>query len=113
MNTKKELLLKQIDDAEKLAEITPFRAKVFRALLEIPCGETRTYKQLGQMISCRSAQAIGQALKHNPFAPEVPCHRIVRSDGTLGGFMGQSAGEAIERKRSLLRSEGVDVDRLG
>lgn len=85
--------------------ITDFQRKVYLALLEVPRGETITYGQLAQRIGCRSAQAVGQALRRNPFAPEVPCHRVVASDGSLGGFHGQREGEMIERKRRLLAEE--------
>ena len=85
--------------------ITEFQRKVYLALLEIPRGETISYKELGLRIGCRSAQAIGQALKRNPFAPEVPCHRVIASDGSIGGFHGQRDGEMIEKKIKLLEEE--------
>jgi methylated-DNA-[protein]-cysteine S-methyltransferase len=56
-----------------------------------------------------SPRAVGQALKCNPFAPKVPCHRVVASSGALGGFMGQTEGKEIARKISLLKEEGVLV----
>lgn len=85
--------------------ITEFQRKVYLALLEVPRGETISYKALGQRIGCRSAQAIGQALKRNPFAPEVPCHRVIASDGSIGGFHGQRDGVMIEKKIKLLEEE--------
>lgn len=88
------------------AGITEFQRRVYLALLDVPCGQTITYGELGRRIGCRSAQAIGQALKRNPFAPHVPCHRVVGKSG-LGGFYGQRDGEMLERKRQLLESEGV------
>lgn len=87
--------------------ITDFQRKVYLALLDVPRGATITYKQLGEKIGCKSAQAIGQALRRNPFAPLVPCHRVIASDGSLGGFHGQREGEQIERKRKLLLEEGA------
>lgn len=87
--------------------ITEFQRRVYLALLEVPRGETITYKALGERIGCRSAQAVGQALRRNPFAPEVPCHRVVASDGSIGGFHGQREGEMIARKRQLLEEEGA------
>lgn len=87
------------------ATITPFQRRVYLALLEVPCGQTITYGELGRRIGCRSAQAIGQALRRNPFAPDVPCHRVVAADGSLCGFNGQRSGEAIDRKRRLLEAE--------
>lgn len=85
--------------------ITEFQRKVYLALLDVPCGETISYKELGLRIGCRSAQAIGQALKRNPFAPDVPCHRVIASDGSIGGFFGQRDGEMIEKKIRLLQEE--------
>lgn len=89
--------------------ITDFQRKVYLALLDVPRGATITYKELGARIGCRSAQAIGQALKRNPFAPVVPCHRVIASDGTIGGFYGERKGEMIEKKKRLLKEEGVQL----
>ena len=86
-------------------DITEFQRKVYLELLNVPCGETVTYGELARRIGCRSAQAVGQALRRNPFAPDVPCHRVIAADGTLCGFAGQRDGEMIEKKRALLDSE--------
>ena len=85
--------------------ITPFQRKVYLELLDVPAGETITYGELARRIGCGSAQAVGQALKRNPFAPDVPCHRVVAADGSLGGYMGKRDGELLERKRRLLDEE--------
>lgn len=86
-------------------EITPFQRRVYLALLDVPAGTTITYGELAKRIGCRSAQAIGQALRRNPFAPDVPCHRVVATDGSLGGYMGERDGEQVEYKRRLLETE--------
>ena len=88
-------------------EITAFQKRVYLALLDIPCGATITYGELARRIDCRSAQAVGQALKRNPFAPKVPCHRVVAADGSLGGYNGKREGEQIEYKRRLLNEEKI------
>ena len=85
--------------------ITPFQRKVYLELLNVPSGTTITYGELARRIGCGSAQAVGQALKRNPFAPEVPCHRVVAADGSLGGYNGKREGEQLERKRQLLDNE--------
>lgn len=85
--------------------ITEFQRKVYLALLEVPRGETISYGELAKRIGCKSAQAVGQALKKNPFAPDVPCHRVIAKDGSIGGFHGQRDGEMIEKKRRLLIEE--------
>ena len=74
-------------------------------LLNVPAGATITYGELARRIGCRSAQAVGQALKRNPFAPVVPCHRVVAADGSIGGYFGERTGEQIERKRALIEAE--------
>lgn len=99
----------EIDELKEMVRtstiITEFQRRVYMALLDIPRGETVSYSELGRRIGCKSAQAIGQALKHNPYAPEVPCHRVVRKDGTIGGYCGKTDGEMIEKKIGLLKQE--------
>lgn len=90
---------------ERSTIITPFQRRVYRELLNVPAGDTITYGELARRIGCRSAQAVGQALRRNPFAPDVPCHRVVAADGTLGGYNGAREGAALERKRRLLQDE--------
>ena len=90
---------------EESTEITPFQRRVYLELLNVPAGETITYGELARRVGCRSAQAVGQALKRNPFAPMVPCHRVVATDGSIGGYFGERAGEQIERKRALIEAE--------
>ena len=85
--------------------ITEFQRKVYLELLSIPCGKTISYKELGNRIGCNCPQAIGQALKRNPFAPDVPCHRVIASDGSIGGFFGHRDGEMIEKKIKMLEDE--------
>ena len=90
---------------ELSTSITPFQRRVYLELLNVPAGQTITYGELACRIGCRSAQAVGQALRRNPFAPEVPCHRVVAADGSLCGYNGHRDGEHIETKRILLESE--------
>ncbi|MBU4201021.1 MAG: MGMT family protein [Verrucomicrobia bacterium] len=86
---------------------TSFQQLVYAATRTIPRGRVATYKLLADHIGCRSCRAVGQALKRNPDAPRVPCHRVIASDGTLGGFQGRCAGAALRRKTYLLAAEGV------
>ncbi len=86
---------------------TSFQKLVWRELLSIPLGETRTYKQIANAIGkSGSSRAIANACASNPYAPLVPCHRVIRSDGRVGGYSGQG-GE--ERKLRMLEKEGVQV----
>lgn len=99
----KNHLLKTIEEAKA----TPFQKKVWKALLTIPAGEVRTYSWLAKRIGCPQAvRAVGSAVAKNPFAPDVPCHRVVRKDGSLGGYSGQGG---IKTKRRLLKKEGLRV----
>lgn len=82
-------------------QLSDFEKKVYRALLEIPLGQTRSYQWVAKQIgSPNAARAVGAALKKNPFAPLVPCHRVIKHDGCLGGY---SAG--AEKKKKLLEQE--------
>jgi methylated-DNA-[protein]-cysteine S-methyltransferase len=87
--------------------VTPFQSKVYEALCEVPEGAVTTYGSLAKRIGCGSAQAVGNALRNNPFAPRVPCHRVIAADLSLGGFQGKREGKAIARKLALLASEGI------
>ena len=101
-------------EGERLADVidsrglSPFRLRVYLELLNVPRGETVAYGELARRIGCGSAQAVGQALKHNPFAPEIPCHRVIAADGSLCGFGGSRSAKALRRKRLLLDAEKVE-----
>ena len=89
------------------SRVTPFQRRVYEALLAVPPGTVTTYGRLARAIGCGSAQAVGQALRRNPFAPAVPCHRVIAADLRLGGFAGETGGEELLRKQNLLAAEGV------
>ena len=88
--------------------VSGFDAKVYQALMRVPRGRVTTYKLLAHAAGCGSARAIGQSLRRNPFAPEVPCHRVINSDLRIGGFQGSVGGEEIRLKLKRLREEGVE-----
>lgn len=92
---------------------TPFQESVYAALQGIPAGFVTTYGTIAKLVGCRSSQSIGQALRNNPFAPEVPCHRVVRNDGSLGGFFGDSSVQGQSNKQRLLEEEGIVFDTVG
>ena len=87
--------------------VTDFQARVYDAASRVPKGKVTTYRLLADEIGCGSCRAVGQALRRNPFAPRVPCHRVIASDLTIGGFAGCRSGRKIRKKLALLRSEGV------
>ena len=88
---------------------TPFQQKVYTLCSQIPSGKVVTYQDIAHTLHINSAQAIGQALKCNPYAPQVPCHRVIKSDGSIGGFMGKTTEVYINKKIQLLRAEGINI----
>jgi methylated-DNA-[protein]-cysteine S-methyltransferase len=86
-------------------EGTPFRLRVWDALAGIPVGESRTYGELARRLAT-APRAVGGACGANPIALVIPCHRVVASQGSLGGFMGVVEGGPIVLKRWLLKHEG-------
>ncbi len=87
----------------KTALLTDFQIRVLKACSKIPRGKTKTYSQIAQSAGRpNSARAAGNALAMNPFAPHVPCHRVVRSDGKIGGY---SARGGKKQKEKLLKME--------
>lgn len=95
---------------------TVFEKKVWNLLCQIPRGQVSTYGLLSAHLGS-SPRAVGNALRRNPFAPQVPCHRVVATNKTLGGFKGKwpkdGEGITIDEKRRLLRGEGVKIDDKG
>ncbi len=96
-------------DLVELGQCSPFQALVLQAIRAIPRGSVSSYRlvaaRLGKPLAPR---AVGTALARNPFPFIFPCHRVVRSDGCLGGYRG---GQKL--KRALLEQEGVVLDRYG
>ena len=88
---------------------TPFAQRVYALCKQIPQGKVTTYKELARALNCNSAQAVGQALLSNPYAPIVPCHRVIATNGSLGGFKGEREGSCLREKQTLLRKEGVII----
>ena len=86
---------------------TAFQLRVWDFLRSIPYGHTMTYGRIAQALSCGSAQAVGQAVGHNPIAIILPCHRVIGSDGSLTGYSG-----GIERKSTLLKIEGITTKKI-
>ncbi|KAK4457577.1 6-O-methylguanine DNA methyltransferase [Cladorrhinum samala] len=97
---------------------TPFEKSVWRAICQIPPGSFTTYGHLAAHLKS-SPRAVGNALRRNPYAPHVPCHRVTASSGALGGFKGKIARRdgqntaQLHEKVALLRKEGVRFDEKG
>jgi methylated-DNA-[protein]-cysteine S-methyltransferase len=86
-----------------------FEARVWKLMKKIPKGRVTTYGLIARKLHTKAYRAVGNACRKNPYAPKVPCHRVVRSDGTVGGFGGRTSGSTIEKKIQMLRAENVEV----
>lgn len=93
-------------------KITQFEKEVYAACKKIPRGRVSTYMTIAKVIGKpKGARAVGNALNRNPYAPSVPCHRVVRSDGTVGGFAsGEKKKISILQKEKLIIANGRIVD---
>src|SRR3989344_4101680 len=86
---------------------TDFQKKVWRKLLTIPKGKTITYKELARKVGKpRAIRAVANAVGANPLIITIPCHRVIGSDGSIGGYSGRGG---IKTKRALLIKEGVKI----
>ena len=86
---------------------TPFQLKVWAYVKKIPKGSVKTYSQVAKAVGTPLAvRAVANAIGKNPYAPKIPCHRVIRSDGSLGGYSGKGG---IKTKRLLLKKEGITL----
>lgn len=84
-------------------KLTNFQRRVYKAILKIPIGEVRSYSWVAKKIGKpKAVRAVGTALKNNPFAPIIPCHRVINNNGKLGGY---SAAGGLKKKIKLLELE--------
>jgi methylated-DNA-[protein]-cysteine S-methyltransferase len=85
-------------------KITKFENSVYKTIKKIPLGRISTYKDIALHLKTKGYRAIGNALNKNPFAPIVPCHRIIRSNGEVGGF-----ASGTNNKIKILKKEGIKI----
>ena len=78
-------------------------------MTKIPSGKVTTYGLIAKKLDTKAYRAVGNACRNNPYAPRVPCHRVVKSDGTIGGFAGKTKGKTVQNKIELLRREKIQV----
>ncbi|MAE13397.1 hypothetical protein CMO92_02425 [Candidatus Woesearchaeota archaeon] len=91
--------------------LLPFSEQVYTLCKQIPKGKITTYKEIAKKLNTKAYRAIGNALRKNPDPPIIPCHRVIASDGTIGGFMGQTTGKPIQKKITLLKKEGIPFEK--
>ena len=89
---------------------TKFQIKVWKAISKIPRGQVRTYKELAKLIKKpKAARAVANACGKNPYPIKIPCHRVIRSDGSLGGYSGRGG---ISTKKDILKKEGYSFGKI-
>ena len=89
---------------------TKFQIKVWKAISKIPRGQVRTYKELAKLIKKpKAARAVANACGKNPYPIKIPCHRVIRSDGSLGGYSGRGG---IRTKKNILKKEGFNFGKI-
>ncbi len=81
-----------------------FNERCYALLKQVPRGKVTTYKAIANALGTRAYRAVGQAMNKNPYSPHVPCHRVVSSDGSIGGF-----AHGTENKIAILKKEGITV----
>tara|TARA_Y100000994_G_C15505579_1_gene365402 strand:- start:325 stop:597 length:273 start_codon:yes stop_codon:yes gene_type:complete len=90
-----------------MRKTTLFQRKVWLYLKKIPRGKVKTYSEVAKAIGKPLAvRAVANAIAKNPYSPRVPCHRVIRSDGSLGGYSGKGG---VKTKKFLLKKEGVKL----
>jgi len=89
---------------------TKFQIKVWKAISKIPRGQVRTYKELAKLIKKpKASRAVANACSKNPYPIKIPCHRVIRSDGSLGGYSGKGG---ISAKKDILKKEGYSFGKI-
>lgn len=93
---------------------TEYEQRVYRACSLVPSGRVTTYGTLSELLHS-APRAVGQALKRNPFAPDVPCHRVITSTHEIGGFQGSwgASEDKVQIKRAILGKEGPQFNDAG
>jgi methylated-DNA-[protein]-cysteine S-methyltransferase len=89
---------------------TKFQIKVWKAISKIPRGQVRSYKELAELIKKpKASRAVANACGKNPYPIKIPCHRVIRSDGSLGGYSGRGG---ISAKKDILKKEGYSFGKI-
>ena len=81
-----------------------FNERCYLILRKVPKGKVTTYKEIAKSLNSKAYRAVGNAMNKNPYAPKVPCHRVVKSDGKVGGF-----ASGTKKKIKMLKEEGIEI----
>ena len=90
--------------AMRKSKTLSFSERCYKVLLKVPRGKLTTYSDIAHALGSRAYRAVGNAMNKNPYAPKVPCHRVVGKDGSLTGFF-----SGLKKKEALLKSEGIEI----
>lgn len=90
---------------DSLPSLSTFQEKLYARLRQVPAGKVTTYQDLAHAIGSKAYRAVGTAMNKNPFAPDVPCHRVIKTNGEVGEFAHGSAA-----KIALLLAEGIEIE---
>ena len=97
----------ELDHNSSFSPKTSFERDVIIKVAKIPYGTVKTYKEIAKSINSRAYRAVGTAIGNNPFPIVIPCHRVIRSDGKIGGFRG-----GTPMKVEILKKEGIIIEEL-
>lgn len=95
---------KKVQFNVEIPDMSDFQKKVLKEVSKIPYGEVRTYKQIAEAINSKAYRAVGTAISNNPLPLIIPCHRVVKSDLSVGDFFG-----GTKMKKEILKNEGVCI----
>ena len=87
-------------------QTTKFQERVYSILKKVPKGKVTTYKDISKVLGKKSYRAVGNALNKNPYSPQVPCHRVIKSNGEIGGF-----AFGTKKKIEMLKKEGIRIEK--
>lgn len=90
---------------KELKKSKSFNERCYELLRKVPKGKLTTYKAIAEALNTKAYRAVGNAMNKNPYAPEVPCHRVVGSNGEMTGF-----ASGIKNKIKLLKKEGIKIE---
>jgi methylated-DNA-[protein]-cysteine S-methyltransferase len=85
-----------------------FNERCYDILVRVPKGRVTTYREIAKQLHSKAYRAVGNAMNKNPYAPKVPCHRVVKNNGEVGGF-----ASGTKKKISMLKKEGIKIDKNG
>ncbi|MGY4884797.1 MAG: MGMT family protein [Nanobdellota archaeon] len=87
-----------------MKEKLSFNERCYDILRKVPKGKVTTYGEIARKLNCKAYRAVGNAMNKNPYAPSVPCHRVVNSDGKIGGY-----ASGTRKKIEMLKKEGIEI----